>query len=243
MGADDEVSEGTKGFGKGGVEDEAAADASSRFPPSTEERLLSSESTLEPPESNSLEPSPKPPKPPNPDTAPVTASVTATSADGSFSSWDPSVNPNLDPTGRWNFHSLNRVKAFEAADLEAPEELRAAAAARSFRSEIILIVANGAVADMVANFALNLAALKMAHYLVVTDQPSGCADISKAAGGVAGGACGWTSYMSAQLGGGRWCRLMTSVDSCRPTRGACGKKEREEKCSFEKQYKMTPLAR
>jgi hypothetical protein len=189
-----------------------ADDAPPPFPPSPEHA-----STPEPEHKPEPSPKPIPTSPPTITTATTATSATSTSTiTAASSSWDPSVNPDVDPTGRWNFHSLGRVKPYSAADLEAPGALRAAAAARSFDGEIILIVANGAVSDMVANFALNLAALKMAHYLIVTDQPSGCKEITAAAGGVAAGACGWTSYMSAQLGADKGSESPFSLDDLGP---------------------------
>ena len=129
-------------------------------------------------------------------------SVIDASAAASRAAWDPSVNLEIDPSGRWNFHSLGEVKPYRAADLETPGELESAAAARAHAGEIILLVANGDVADMVVNFALNLAALNMAHFLVVTDMPSRCQAFDRAGAAVAADgwiACGWTSYMESHL--------------------------------------------
>jgi hypothetical protein len=134
------------------------------------------------------------------------------------------------------FASLAHVRRVEAADIEAPGVLEAAAAARAYRGELILLATNADGAAMVrsrrgwraqrthitrgcavavlsfsfpfvfcaqaVNALLQLRALGLAHYLLVTPRRQDCEALSRtpAYADVAGGACVWSSLFQGHPG-------------------------------------------
>merc|ERR1711938_302055 len=77
-----------------------------------------------------------------------------------------------DPSAR--YRSLGKLAHYRGGDLEAAGELRRAAAARSYRGELILTYGNEAGTAWIANLVFSLRAAGIEHYLVIVMSDAHC---------------------------------------------------------------------
>ena len=87
--------------------------------------------------------------------------------------------------------SIGKTQLLTGEDLSAPGALEAAAEKRSFRKEIIVMVANEGGAILAATLA-NLRSVGIEHYLIVTNEPKSCELLMNGPWGIT---CGYTSYL------------------------------------------------
>ena len=92
--------------------------------------------------------------------------------------------------GEWR--SIGKTQPLTGEDLSAPGALEAAAEKRSFRKEIIVMVANEGGAILAANAVANLRSVGIEHYLIVTNEPKSCDLLMNGPWGIT---CGYTSYL------------------------------------------------
>ena len=92
--------------------------------------------------------------------------------------------------GEWR--SIGKTQPLTGEDLSAPGALEAAAEKRSFRGEIIVMVANEGGAILAANAVANLRSVGIEHYLIVTNEPKSCELLMNGPWGIT---CGYTSYL------------------------------------------------
>lgn len=92
--------------------------------------------------------------------------------------------------GEWR--SIGKTQPLTGEDLSAPGALEAAAEKRSFRKEIIVMVANEGGAILAANAVANLRSVGIEHYLIVTNEPKSCELLMNGPWGIT---CGYTSYL------------------------------------------------
>lgn len=100
--------------------------------------------------------------------------------------------PNVpdDIGGEWR--SIGKTQPLTGEDLSAPGALEAAAEKRSFRKEIIVMVANEGGAILAANAVANLRSVGIEHYMIVTNEPKSCELLMNGPWGIT---CGYTSYL------------------------------------------------
>ena len=95
----------------------------------------------------------------------------------------------VDPAA--DFRSLGKVAPYRGGDLELPGELKKAAAARSYKNELILTYGNEAGTAWIANLIFSLRAAGIDHSLVIVMSDEHCRALNRAPWMIS---CAWSSW-------------------------------------------------
>jgi len=88
--------------------------------------------------------------------------------------WPPIRCAEAEREAGGELYSLGKIRPYRGGDLEMAGELRKAAAARSYRGEIIITYGNEAGSAWIANLVFSLRAVGIEHFLVVVMSDNHC---------------------------------------------------------------------
>jgi hypothetical protein len=167
--------------------------------------------------------------PPKLPTAAMWPSMRRVFGSGAHSSWavaGGTDSPDMAP----DFRSLGRVAPYRGGDLEQPGELARAAAARSYRGELILTYGNEVGTAWIANLVFSLRQVGIDHSLVIVMSDEHCRALARAPWLIS---CAWSSWDFGQTG--------TGTGGAGGAGGAGAKKKRYEGQQCKNKYELRRL--